>query len=267
MALALAALAWLAAVLLPRMTRMDISGRWFLESLIRNAVFAGVPLLLLFFKHRQPVLPTLVPGDRVVRDFGWGLEIALAVGALNVLSVQRALPLLAGMHDSPVPPVNTPYPWHYLGAYEISGMRKLVLFAFGWGVFPPIGEELFFRAFLFAALRRRMKAGYAILLSAVAFALIHYPPGVSPLHLTLTRIEPMVSTLILGTVTAIIYEYSGCILSSIMIHMGLNMSFVLFMAMHGELASSVPRAVLIAGALVFLFHFFVSSRYLFRRAL
>jgi membrane protease YdiL (CAAX protease family) len=267
LAVALAAVAWVAAVYLPRwITGADLPGRWFIESTIRNLVFILVPVGLLLFKHRQPVLATLVPRDRVLTDFGWGLKIAIAVGALNVLAVKRALPALQAMDAAAVASSEAPYPWYYLGAYQIGNMRELVLFAFGWGIFPPVGEEIFFRGFLFASLRRRMKAGHAIFISALAFALIHYPPGVSIFALKASHLEPMAATLILGAVTATVYEFSGSILSPIMIHTGLNLSFVLFMAMRGELARTVPAWILIVGAISFLVHFFISSRYLFRRS-
>ncbi len=254
LAIALVAVAWVGAMYLPKLLGADGTGRWFVSSLILNAMFAGVPLCLLAFKHKQPVLSTLVPSDRVVADFGWGLQIALVVGALNALAVQRALPDLQTMIDAP-PGAATPYPWYYMGAYKIEDMRGLVLFVFGWGIFPPIAEELFFRGFLFGALRRRLKAGYAIPLSALAFSLIHYP-----------HLEPMVATMILGLVVATVYEYSGSLLSPIMAHMGLNLSFVLFMAMDGELAELIPRWILITGATGSAVLFFISSRYLFRKA-
>lgn len=254
LAVALVAVAWVGALYLPKLLHADRPGRWFLSSLILNAMFAGVPLCLLAFKHKQPVLGTLIPKDRVVIDFGWGLEIALIVGALNVLAMQRALPDLQAMIDTPTG-APTPYPWYYMGAYKINDMRTLVLFVFGWGIFPPIAEEIFFRGFLFAALRRRLRPGFAIPLSALAFSLIHYP-----------HLEPMVATLVLGLVVATVYEYSGSLLSPIMAHMGLNLSFVLFMAMKGELAKLVPPLILMIGAAVSAVLFFISSRYLFRRA-
>ncbi|MHC4915123.1 MAG: lysostaphin resistance A-like protein [Planctomycetota bacterium] len=275
-AVLLVAAGWALAVWVPRLIRttdatgspapVDPAARWFIESVIRNLFFVSVPLALLVFKHRQPVLGTLVPPDRVVTDFGWGLEIALAVGALNVLAVQRALPALQAMDAAGPSAGPAPYPWYYLGAYKIGSMRELVLFVFGWGLFPPIGEEIFFRGFLYAWLRRRMKAGYAIALSAFVFSLIHYPLGVHPLMLRVTHLEPMLATFILGLVVATVYEYSGSLLSPIMVHMGLNASFVLFTAMGGELARAVPSWILIAGAVVFAAHFFYSSRYLFRKA-
>jgi membrane protease YdiL (CAAX protease family) len=246
LAIGLAAGAWLAAPQLTKTMALDRTGKWFLFSLLLDAVFAGAPLVLLLFRHRRPLLSTLVPESTAAKDFGWGLALALIIGALNALAVQRAV-ADGGLALST-------HPGYYRQAFDIRSMRELVLFVFGWGVFPPIAEEIFFRGFLFAALRRHMRAPLAVLLSAAAFALIH-PFG-----------EPMLAALILGIVVATVYEYSGSLLPPIMAHMGLNLSFVVFMAFGGELAKAVPPWVFIATAAVFVAHFFLSSRYLFRKA-
>ena len=241
--------------------RVDQTGRWFLCSTILNGVFLLVPLALLFFQHRKPLLSTLIPGNRIAQDFGWGLSLALLVASLNSLSVQRAVNLWINH-------VQTMDPSYYKMIFDIGDagrgpgldqhhaafMRPLVLFAMSWGVFSPIAEEVFFRGFLYAALRRRVKAHLAVPISAAIFALFHYP-----------YLEPMASAMILGVVVAVVYEYSGSLLAPIMTHMGLNLAFVLTMANGGELARMIPRAVFVAAAGVFALHFFLSSRYLFRK--
>jgi uncharacterized protein len=47
-------------------------------------------------------------------------------------------------------------------------------------VFAPIGEELFFRGFLYRALRRRLAVAPAVLISAAVFGLAHVYPLVIP---------------------------------------------------------------------------------------
>lgn len=244
LAAGLASLAWFGARALPGLLGGDLPGRRFLATLLLDAGFTLVPLGLLVFRHRRPLLETLFPPERLAQDFGWGLELALVVGALNALSAARAVDALQAAGR---------YPLYYLEVYNIDGMRKLVLFVFGWGVFSPIAEEIFFRGFLYSALRRRLRAVVAVPASAAAFALIH-PLG-----------EPMLAAFVLGMVVATVYEYSGSLLPPVMAHMGLNLSFVTFLAFRGELARCVPAWVLAAGAAVFALHFFLSSRYLFRR--
>jgi membrane protease YdiL (CAAX protease family) len=267
LAVFLAALAFIAARYLPRVTASDTPGRWFLESTIRNTLFLAVPLLLLALKHGRPIVETLVPRERAVTDFGWGLELALILCSLNLLASYRAIPALEAMEAARISGAamsNPPLPTHFLGAYQIHNMRELVLFVFGWGIFPAFGEEVLFRGMIFAALRRHMRAPWAILLSAMAFALYHYPFGVGLNRLQTAHLDPILSTLILGLVVATVYEYSGSLLAPIMAHIGLNASFVVFLAMRAELARLIPPVLPAAALAVFSLHFFFSSRYLFR---
>lgn len=244
--------------LVSRLAGQDRTARWFIASMLLNVVFAGVPLGLLIFRHRKPVLETLLPAGRAAHDFGWGLSLGLIVASLNALSVRRAVEM-AGAAGTP------DLPRHYQTVFNIGSlpdgashadfMRPLLLFVVCWGVLSPIAEEIFFRGFLYGALRRQMRAPMAVVLSSVVFAAFHSP-----------HVETMVATMVLGIVVATVYEYSGSLLAPIMTHMGLNMSFVLTMANRGELARAIPRWVFIAAAAVFALHFFLSSRYLFRKA-
>jgi membrane protease YdiL (CAAX protease family) len=241
---------WVTADEVARRIVADDTARWFICSTLLNAVFVLVPLGLLFFRHRKPLLSTLFPGSRLALDFGWGLSLGLLVASLNAISVQRAV-----AHG-----VEAGHPAYYQLVYQIGAkdpgdfMRPLLLFTVGWGVFSPIAEEVFFRGFLFAALRRQMRAPLAATISALIFASFHFP-----------HVEPMAAAFILGLVVAVVYEYSGSLLAPIMTHMALNLAFVLGMANHGELAKRIPPWVFYAAGAVFVLHFFLSSRYLFRK--
>ena len=237
----------------------DAAARWFICSTGLNAVFLLVPLALLVFHHRKPLLSTLIPGNRIAEDFGWGLSLGLIVASFNALAVQRAVSLWAAQGAAA-----GGHPAYYRmiydigkvlpGAEHVDFMRPLLLFTMSWGIFSPIAEEVFFRGFLYGALRRRMRAPLAVPVSAAVFALFHWP-----------HVEPMAAAMVLGVVVAVVYEYSGSLLAPIMTHMAINLSFVLAMANRGELATAVPRWVFVAAAAVFILHFFMSSRYLFRK--
>jgi membrane protease YdiL (CAAX protease family) len=237
----------------------DDAARWFVCSTGLNAVFLLVPLALLVFHHRKPLLSTLIPGNRIAEDFGWGLSLGLIVASFNALAVQRAVSLWAAQG-----PAAGGHPGYYKmifeigrvqpGAEHVDFMRPLLLFTMSWGVFSPIAEEVFFRGFLYGALRRRMRAPLAVLLSAAVFSLFHYPSA-----------EPMAAAMVLGVVVAVVYEYSGSLLAPIMTHMAINLSFVLIMTNGGELARKIHWSVFAAAAVVFTVHFFLSSRYLFRK--
>jgi membrane protease YdiL (CAAX protease family) len=74
----------------------------------------------------------------------------------------------------------------------------------------PVGEEVFFRGFLFTGLRSRFRFVVAAALSAAAFALFH----VTPLHLPLF--------FFVGLGLAYVYDRHGTLWASISAHMAFN---------------------------------------------
>ena len=73
-------------------------------------------------------------------------------------------------------------------------------------VIGPIAEELFFRGVLFAAVRRYLSRGGAILASGAAFSLIHTNPvGFLPIML-------------IGSLLAYLYERTGSLAAPIAVH-------------------------------------------------
>ena len=80
----------------------------------------------------------------------------------------------------------------------------------------PVGEELFFRGFLFGALRRRFGLRIAAVASAVPFALVHFYVLLMPL------------LLVFGIVLAYVYERRGSIFASIAAHAAFNVVGFLF---------------------------------------
>lgn len=82
-------------------------------------------------------------------------------------------------------------------------------------VIAPVVEELVFRGFVFAGLRRRMTFGGAVLASAIIFALMHTnPQGLLPITL-------------IGIVLATLYERNRSLVPSIICH-ALNNTLVFF---------------------------------------
>jgi membrane protease YdiL (CAAX protease family) len=82
---------------------------------------------------------------------------------------------------------------------------KALLFVAG-AVAAPIGEEVFFRGFLYNALKARINVPVAIVLSGLLFALIHFGP------LAVVVIFPM------GMLLAYVYERTNSLWVTILIH-------------------------------------------------
>jgi uncharacterized protein len=86
----------------------------------------------------------------------------------------------------------------------------------------PIAEELLFRGVLYQALRRTMPVGSAVLLSAVIFA---------AMHLSLVFFIPFT---VMGVVLAVVYERSGSLIPTILLHACNNGIILLFIAGGGS---------------------------------
>jgi membrane protease YdiL (CAAX protease family) len=83
-------------------------------------------------------------------------------------------------------------------------------------VLAPLVEELLFRGVLYQALRRSMPVGSAALISAVVFAAMHF---------NLLLFVPLA---LMGVVLALVYERSGSLLPTILVHACNNGIILLF---------------------------------------
>ena len=92
--------------------------------------------------------------------------------------------------------------------FEASGFPVVLLF--GGAIIAPIVEEIFFRGFIFAGLRKSWNWQKATFASAALFALAHVVP---------TSILPI---FILGVIFALLYEFSGSVWPAILMHMLTN---------------------------------------------
>lgn len=97
---------------------------------------------------------------------------------------------------------------------ELHASRPSGLMLLGLGIvvvgIAPIAEEIFFRGFLFRGFKRWASPGIAMMLSSVAFGLVHLIPLV------------MVSTFLLGLLLASVVERKGSLTPAIVAHMLFN---------------------------------------------
>lgn len=92
--------------------------------------------------------------------------------------------------------------------FEETGFPLVLLF--GGAIIAPIIEEIFFRGFVFAGLRKRWDWKKAALASAALFAVVHVIP---------TSIVPI---FFLGVIFAFLYQLSGSVWPAILMHMLTN---------------------------------------------
>lgn len=102
---------------------------------------------------------------------------------------------------------------------NIQSLNLKIFFALAGAVAAPIGEEVFFRGFLYNAFKRKLNVNAAIVLSGLIFALVHFGP------LAILVIFPM------GMALAYVYEKTQSLWVTICMHATHNgLTFVLAMA-------------------------------------
>ncbi len=139
-----------------------------------------------------------------VTDFQFHLDIPLAIFGeilifIGLATYSLILSSLAGL-SVPEQPIDA------LFGSSRTGLILAVIFV---AVLAPIGEEVFFRGFVYTAFRKKWGIAIAVVLSSGIFAVFHIIPLLYP---------PM---FIIGVILAIVFEYRGSLAPNILLH-GLN---------------------------------------------
>ncbi len=91
--------------------------------------------------------------------------------------------------------------------FSPAQLRLLILFV---AVIGPLVEEIFFRGFLYRALRRKMGVSFALLISAVLFSLIHF------------NVMVFFPILWLGIILGLLLEKTGSLVPCVIMHIMVN---------------------------------------------
>lgn len=198
LALALATL--VTASVTPRATGLILS------ALVFELGLAGFSLLWVAVRHRQKPAALGLASEHLARDTIVGAASGVALFFFVVLLVAPALfalfgALSGGRVEAPRQEV---LPADPASAQILIGGIVVVLGA-------PFGEEVFFRGFLFGALRRRFRFAGAATMSAAAFAAFHVLPLLMPLMF------------VVGLGLAYVYERTGSLFGAIAAHAAFNL--------------------------------------------
>lgn len=139
-------------------------------------------------------------------------------GALGYLA---AVPVLVGtlaiialiLHITKYVPEKQPVVELFLKEENTAFLAYTTIFAAGLG---PVVEELFFRAFMYGALKKYIGVFWSILITAGLFAALH------------TNIVGFMPIMVLGITLAYIYEKTGTLVAPITLHMIHNFTMLLF---------------------------------------
>ena len=175
-------------------------------------------------------------GTPIPADFGLRtIPIRRAVGATALAVV--AFYLLSAVYAAIVRPSGEQDVLEALGADE--GTAYLALTAVVVLVVAPVAEEIFFRGFVYRALRNRFSTPVSAGIVGVVFGSIHYS---GPDTLTLLPVLAL-----LGVTFCLLYEWSGSLYPAIALH-GINNTAAYLVSADGEAA--LPIGLVLGGATV-----------------
>ncbi|MFN2590754.1 MAG: lysostaphin resistance A-like protein [Actinomycetota bacterium] len=179
-------------------------------ALVNELGFLGAVVLWVRVVRRSPLGALGMP-RRPLRDIGVGLLAGgglVVVGWIAGIVVVLVAQLILG--HPPAQPEQIPS--------DVEG-PNLLLSGFVVVLAAPLGEEVFFRGFLFQGLRRRFAVWPAALISAALFALVHISP------LLIFALFPI------GVGLAWIYERRQSVLASMAAHALFNLVGMLTIAL------------------------------------
>ena len=180
----------------------------------------------------------LLPGRTSARGLA-----AMIVGVLALSQALESLAVLSGVGAGPA------LDW-MTGALATASARGVVLAVIVIGVLAPVGEELFFRGYMLTRLRGVWSGGPAVLVTALAFGLIHGE-----------LVHGVLATGI-GLYLGALVERAGSVVPAVICHAANNTVSVILSATVGSPHSLRAHAVLLGVSAVF----FVAALLWMRRA-
>ncbi|HEY7654666.1 MAG TPA: type II CAAX endopeptidase family protein [Methylomirabilota bacterium] len=155
--------------------------------------------------------------------------VAMVVGMLALSQALESLVVALGVGRGPA------LEWVARGLASASA-TGLLLAVLVIGVLAPLGEELFFRGYMLTRLREAWRAGPAILVTALAFGLVHG----EAVHGVLAAG--------IGLYLGFVVERSASVLPALICHVANNTVSVLLTAWMGSPPGRGVNAVLVVGA-------------------
>jgi len=217
------------AQVVPLRPGAEIVGSGLLLSILvaQNVLLVAVPLVYMVGRYRVDLsqIGLTAPGRRqVVIGVAAGLAMLLvgaaAQAGMSALAKQ-ALPVsLVQMLER----LNSSLSAGDLFSGMVDSWPQFAAFGFAVAVAAPVGEEVFFRAFLHRCATMRLGRGWGTLVSASAFALVHGGP------IMIVAILPM------GVMLAVAYDRTRSLWVPIIMHAVNNGLMVLAMRFAPDLA-------------------------------
>ena len=116
---------------------------------------------------------------------------------------------------------------------KITSGKSLFMMIFWMGIIAPVAEEMIFRWLIYLRLRDYMRMGAAAVISGLIFGIYH------------GNLVQAVYASLLGIVFAYILDISGCLWSSVLLHMGANIWSLISPDLYTWIIARNPAAIMI----------------------
>lgn len=166
--------------------------------LVQDAAYMGTAVAFAWLSGRPRAWQFGVRATPLLRTAAIAVVIALAV-----LAFELAFTALVNLDDTDTDALGTD-----------EGFVAALAFSLAAIVVAPVAEELFFRAFLYRALRNRLRVWSACLVNATIFAAVHVQYLFTPLAFVI------IAVFAVGACLA--YELTGSVFAPIAIHATFN---------------------------------------------
>lgn len=187
----------------------DENLRFILEATVLDA--AGIVFVLNFviLIYRQNLSTIGITLKNWLKNVWYGVVGYLAIiPILFVTLLATAVIISAFKLRPPVQPIVD----MFMKEKNVPVLIYSTIFA---GIFGPIMEEIFFRGFMYKALKRKIGVLWSILATAFIFSVLH------------VHWVGLVPIMVLGVLLAYLYEKTGSLVPSITVHIMHNMASVL----------------------------------------
>ncbi len=179
-------------------------------TIVQNVALAGLPAYVAIVRYRLPLTALGLRSSRWVRWSVLGALVAAVVVPLATASEHLAIYLL-GLIEGPAQAAAQAAAEHLDDPLQpvmdsLSGIAPTAWFLILLAVAVPIGEEVFFRGFVFGGLRNRWGVIVATLGSAAFFAAVHM------------QIVHALPFFLIGLALALLYERTRSLVPAIVVH-------------------------------------------------
>ncbi|MCC6445095.1 MAG: CPBP family intramembrane metalloprotease [Armatimonadetes bacterium] len=186
----------------------------------QNIILTSLPLALIAWIYRAPLYEIgLTLGHQPLhRLFRIGIVASIPVILLSALleaSMQYVAKMASFQSLKALQDAMSKMVGDLVSPGESLGLFILAFLVIG--VIGPIGEEILFRGYIYTVLKKRFSVRAAVLGSAFLFAAVHGQP---------LALLPIFA---IGVALALLYEYTGSLVPSMIVHMVNNSAIAIWM--------------------------------------